>query len=436
MRHWTTALLLLSFGAAAADPVLPFAGSRQHAGVATCAGGNCHGSSKPFEKSAVLQNEYFLWESKDAHSNAYRLLLGKASQQIAANLGIKSAQDAPECLACHTNYVPPERRGRRFQLTEGVGCEACHGAAQDWLETHVSAKTTHAANLAAGLYPLEDPAARARLCLHCHLGSDAKPITHRIMGAGHPPLAFELDTFTSIQPAHFRVDKDYRERKPYAPGLKTWAVGQLVSAQFLLDGLASARFPRGGVIPELVFFDCNACHHPMKPLRWNAGLAGALGPGEVRIADAGLVNAGHVLATWLPGRSAQWDKQFGALHASMNGSIADVQAAARALRELALAATAEMAGKAMRKEDALALLDRMTRYALERDAGDLTAAQQTSMALDSVSAFLAQEHGVKSAAFKQATDAVFATVDLRNNYDPAAFRAAITKVRAALPSLK
>jgi len=33
------------------------------------------------------------------------------------------------------------------------------------------------------------------------------------MGAGHSRLAFELDTFTILQPAHFRVDEDYIERK-------------------------------------------------------------------------------------------------------------------------------------------------------------------------------------------------------------------------------
>lgn len=434
--HLRLALTLSLWSGVALAQTMPFASSKQHQGVATCAGANCHGSSKPFEKSPILQNEYFLWETKDAHSNAYKLLLTPQSKRIAANLGIRAAHEDKDCLVCHTNYVPPERRGRRFQISEGVGCEACHGPAQDWLEPHVSAQATHAANVKAGLYPLEDPAARATVCLHCHLGSDERPISHRIMGAGHPPLAFELDTFTSIQPAHFRVDDDYRKRKPYAPGLKTWAVGQLVAAQFTLDGLLSPRFPGAGVMPELVFFDCNACHHPMKPPRWNPGLAGPLGPGLVRVADAALSNTSHILATWLPAQGEAWDRGFNALHASMSGSPEQLRTAARALRNLVNQALAQMAGKNVSRQDALALLDRLTRFALERDSGDLTGAQQTSMALDAVAAYLAAEHGVKSAAYKQATDAVFAAVDTRNNYDPAAFRAAITKVRAALAGMK
>ena len=152
------------------------------------------------------------------------------------------------------------------------------GGAKSWLGPHVSGNT-HAQNIEQGLYPLEDPVARARLCLHCHMGTKDKPIDHRIMGAGHPPLEFELDTFTNIQPGHFRVDKDYRERKTYAPGAKVWAIGQLLAAETFLTGLLSERFADRGMFPELVFFDCNACHHAMQQPRWNAGV----GADSVRI---------------------------------------------------------------------------------------------------------------------------------------------------------
>lgn len=428
---WLAAAAIAPAGAAP----LPFESGKQHVGVASCAGSNCHGAAKPVDRSPVLQNEYFVWESKDAHSNAYRLLLSPQGKRIAANLGLKAAHEARECLVCHTNYAEPAQRGRRYQLTEGVSCEACHGPAQDWLGPHVSGKATHADNVAAGLYPLEDPAARAQLCLHCHLGSEARPIDHRIMGAGHPPLAFELDTFTVIQPAHFRLDADYGRRKPVAPGAKTWAVGQLVAAQFVLDGLLSPRFSQDGVFPELVFFDCNACHHPMKPPRWNPGLAGPLGPGEVRVADAALANAGHVLAVLLPARSAEWDRLLATLHLSTKVSAARLKDTAAAMRAIAVAATAQLAGRTLQKAEGLALLDRIARYALDQDSGDFTAAQQTSMALDAISAWLATAHGAGSPAFKSALDAVFASVDTRINYDPAAFRAAMAKARAAAAAM-
>ena len=31
----------------------------------------------------------------------------------------------------------------------------------------------------------------------------------------------------------------------------------------------SERFKDHGLFPEFVFFDCNACHHPMTPPRWS-----------------------------------------------------------------------------------------------------------------------------------------------------------------------
>ena len=91
------------------------------------------------------------------------------------------------CLDCHADNVAVERRAKGFQLSDGVGCEACHGGAVNWLGQHISGAADHGANLLAGMYPSEDPVARARLCLSCHFGTADRFITHRIMGAGHSP---------------------------------------------------------------------------------------------------------------------------------------------------------------------------------------------------------------------------------------------------------
>ena len=89
------------------------------------------------------------------------------------------------------------------------------------------------------MYPTEDPAQRAELCLSCHYGSADKPMTHAIMAAGHPPLLFELATYTAIQPAHYRVDADYRQRKRYLGPADTWAMGQVSTAERVLADLAA-----------------------------------------------------------------------------------------------------------------------------------------------------------------------------------------------------
>jgi hypothetical protein len=49
---------------------------------------------------------------------------------------------------------------------------------------------THADNLKAGLYPTEEPVARARLCLSCHFGNADRFVTHRL-GRRALRIAFE-----------------------------------------------------------------------------------------------------------------------------------------------------------------------------------------------------------------------------------------------------
>ena len=423
-------------GPAAAAPNLPWAGDYKHLGAATCGGSNCHAAAKPSAKSAVRQDEYFVWEGKDAHSNAFKLLQTDAGKRIAANLGMKAAHEEPACLTCHADFVPDKLRAMRYQVSDGVACEGCHGGAQEWNKQHVAPGATHAGNVAAGLYPLEDPAARARVCLHCHLGSSQKPIDHRIMGAGHPPLSFELDTFTAIQPAHFTLDADYPKRKPVSSNLKTWAVGQAVAAQFVLDGLLSDRFRQNGMFPELVFYDCNACHHPVRPGRWQPAVAPALGPGDVRLADASLAMTGHVIALLLPDQSAEWDRSLEALHQASHVSVAQTKEVAGRLRGLAERAAGAAADKAFGRAEALTLLDRVITLGERKAAADCTAAEQAVYAVGVVNEFLKGSVGAAAkavdAGYNEAVDSVNCR---RSEFNVKAFQGGLRKVREAARKL-
>src|SRR5689334_8932544 len=202
--------------------VAPFAAER-HLGVATCAGSACHGAAK-MSGSNVRQDEYLTWQRKDRHARAYATLRTDRSRRIAANLGLADATSATECLVCHSDNVPAEQRGGRFQVSDGVGCEACHGGAERWLTPHTRGYANHKARLADGLYATWDLSARAELCLSCHQGDATRPMTHAIMGAGHPPLLFELDTFGALQPAHYDPDADYARRKGKPDNARNWAV--------------------------------------------------------------------------------------------------------------------------------------------------------------------------------------------------------------------
>ena len=150
-----------------------------HLGVATCAGGPCHGAASTTKKTGVLQNEYLTWQVHDKHAKAYSVLEGDLGKRIAANLGIGPATEAKQCLDCHADNVSPEMRGVQFKISDGVGCESCHGGSQRWLGPHVTGHVDHAALVKDdGLYPTDRPVDRAKLCLSCHLGDDTHVITH------------------------------------------------------------------------------------------------------------------------------------------------------------------------------------------------------------------------------------------------------------------
>lgn len=294
-----------------------------HLGVATCASAPCHGAASP-EGKRVLQNEYVTWMRRDRHSKAFETLRSDRSARIAANLELGvPAYQAPECLACHADDVAPGLRGPKFTLEDGVGCEACHGGsggvngAEGWLASHARETATHEENVARGLRPLDRPAVRAERCLDCHLGDSDQFVSHRIMGAGHPRMSFELDTFTQVQPAHFRADEDYQQRgKVFPTHAQVWAVGQAVASKRMLRLLDDPKLAREGIWPEFVFFDCFACHHEISDQRWlprpGQGLEGV--PGAARLDDAHLLMLRRALDVEDPESAAALARATVALH--------------------------------------------------------------------------------------------------------------------------
>ena len=267
---------------------LPQNAPQDHLGVATCASGVCHGSVRARTATAVSQNEYVIWSKRDRHRAAYNTLLTAESKSIAKNLGLKNAHEADMCLDCHADNVAKEHRGDRFQMSDGIGCESCHGGAETYISTHVDDAATHASNIADGMYPTDDPRARAKLCLSCHLGNAEKMASHDIMGAGHPRISFELDTFGWLQPAHYVMDDDYRAEKWAGASIELWTIGQIEASRQTLH-LIQGRLKSGALFPELALFDCHSCHHSMSEQRWQQSEKSSLPPGSVRLNDANFV---------------------------------------------------------------------------------------------------------------------------------------------------
>ncbi len=379
-------------GSAAAEaeaPTLPQYGGDSHLGVVTCAGSTCHGATQPFQNAAISQNEFVIWQRKDKHARAYKVLLNDQSKRIARNLGLKAAHEAKICLDCHADNAPEDLRGKRFQLSDGVGCEACHGGSKRYLGPHVSGENTRQQNLDAGMYATETPESRALLCLSCHLGTDDKFATHRIMGAGHPRISFELDTFTELQPAHYKVDEDYRKRKQVFSGVQVWAIGQLIAVERFLKLLASPKYRGLGPWPELAFYDCHACHHPMSDRRWRPReLTRALGPGVVRLNDANFLILSQIASRLGPDLGERFKRAVEDLHKATIEDQASVQAAAARLAEVTGNLRGILIQHSFSAADLKSMLQVMASEGASGEYNDYGAAEQAVMAMAAIKGVL------------------------------------------------
>lgn len=353
-------------------------------GVASCASSTCHGSVFPRNTTKVSQNEYVIWSRHDAHASAYKTLLNKESKSIAAKLGLPNAHEAKICLDCHADNVPSELRGERFVIEDGVGCEACHGGAENYLSSHTSATQQHLTNIKQGLYPTDHPETRAKLCLSCHMGDATKMASHDIMGAGHPRLSFELDTFTILQPQHFTVDKNYKAFKTHSSNLETWMIGQIQAASSKLELIETRLFLDGALFPELALFDCHSCHSPMSKVDWNANKGRGLKPGMVRLSNGHFTMVQALADSIVPASSDSLKKAFSSLNKSIHANQLlqnDVNTIRAQLTKLSTAITSDTV---LFSQSASKLVETLTYYASNGWFQDYIAAEQAVMAIDVV----------------------------------------------------
>ena len=416
--------------------LLPYQSPHQTLGTVTCASSLCHGSVKLWKDSAVLQNEYLTWSRTDKHARAYNVLLNERSKRIAKNLGLKQpAHEAKICLDCHAHVIPEERRGERFTITDGITCEGCHGPAQKWVKTHVESDSAgaalHARNIEQGLYPTSDPVARAKLCMSCHYGNKDKLVTHRIMGAGHPRMSFELDTFTEIAPKHFVVDKDYSERKKVWDGAKTWAIGQALAVSETMTILADPKRGRDGVFPELVLFDCHACHHPMAENRWSPKTAfgPSISPGLVRLNDSSMLMLRAITRALDPKLGDRVTAQTQKLHRAIAGE-GDAFVEAAALKKLAEETVPVISGATFSNQTMTTVLSRLIEDGIEGTYSDYSAAEQATLAISSIGAFLAKQGAlVAPQKFNASLKKLTLSLAKDEQYKPREFEALLKDLR-------
>lgn len=117
--------------------------------------GRCHNSKATGQQVQV-------WR-EGPHGRAYKTLGSQAAKEVGAKFGVMDPQNSLKCLRCHTTACGESktRLGDGFKPTDGVQCESCHGAGEQYAKIELMIDSGK--SLAAGLV---DPG--PSVCQRCH----------------------------------------------------------------------------------------------------------------------------------------------------------------------------------------------------------------------------------------------------------------------------
>jgi hypothetical protein len=242
-------------------------------GAGSCTSAGCHAA--PIADHAPWQSAYTTWATRDPHARAHEVLQGPVAERIVAAVARRSpghpqppARENMACVGCHAT-------GRGPAAGEGVACESCHGPAGPWLVAHAAQGWKTRGNR-LGMVDLADAATCAKTCAECHIGGPPtadgaiREVTHDLVAAGHPRLAFELRSYKRAEPPHWRDRSITPAAGQTAEPVEEWAAGRLATLEAFLTQVDSQAKVAGGddrgltsgVWPEFTAFDCHGCHRP------------------------------------------------------------------------------------------------------------------------------------------------------------------------------
>jgi Cytochrome c554 and c-prime len=420
----------------------------KYIGPGSCAATSCHGSVKPIAGSRILQNEYSTWILQDKHSRAYQALTGEVGERMARILKLSAkAEESPRCLACHALYTTPEQRGRAFEISEGVSCENCHGPASAWLGPHTTRSWPHEKSVAAGMTDTRNVIHRAEKCLECHLGTRNKFVDHEMMAAGHPDLYFELDSFSSVMPRHWKVPHEAEPGKPVEDAawvaVREWSTGQAVELRAAMERLTwrakNERFDKKDVWPEYSELSCFACHHALGPAKdsWRQehGYVGRR-PGDPAW-NASRYVVFRLLVKQLDAAGAQeLDRQLLVVSAEMSKLNPDrsvVSAAASAAAPLAERLAERLAAMPYDQSLTLRMLQKIADDVENIALADERAAEQAAMAVDSLYiAYSRETKPANAAEVRAAINSLFQQLENPSAYNADQFASALRRIRPML----
>jgi hypothetical protein len=441
--------IAVSAWAAQADVAIAAEGdTAKYLGPGSCAATSCHGSVKPVADSRILQNEYSTWIIKDKHSKAYQALTGEIGERMARilKLGAK-AEEAPKCLACHTLNTTGAQRGRAFEISEGVSCENCHGPSSGWLGGHTERQWPHEKSVSLGMADTRNVIHRTEKCLECHLGSSNKFVDHEMIAAGHPDLYFELDSFSAVEPRHWKTPRESAPGKPVEDGawsgVRDWSAGQAVQLRASLERLGwrarNERYDKKDVWPEYSELSCVACHHALVPAKdsWRQAHAyEGRRPGDPAW-NASRYVVFRLLAKQVDSSAAdELEKHLAALAGQMSSLNADrgaVASEAAAAAPLAQRMAERLAGMKYDQDLALHMLQQITGDAENISLADERAAEQATMAIDSLYIAYSKEAKPKnSEELRVAINGLFQQLENPSSYNADQFAGALRRIHEML----
>lgn len=442
-----SALFIANFaGVSRVEAQASRAAAGAHMGVGSCAGSTCHGRNEA-DGEVVRQDELWRWQEEStpggAHSRAFRVLGEPRSLAIGKKLGIGDPRSAAMCLGCHA--TPAASKGARYQVSDGVSCEACHGAASGWLASHYATGTSHARNVSQGMIPLENAQARAGVCLDCHLGNDAPGqfVNHRIMAAGHPRISFELDLFSTLT-QHHDEDADYRLRKGKTNSMRMWAVGQAIALDRSLSLFGKPGIGQEGMFPEFYFFDCHSCHRriydeedarPAKLSNPGRPIPSGMPPYN----DENMIMLSAAVRIAAPELASQYESQARAFHSAMAQGRGPAVEAANRLRQTAMALADRFSRSDFTRAQTFSIMESIASEAISPRFTDYEGSVQAVMAVDTLLSGLVtqgQVSGGAATSLRVQINQAYAAVAEPNSYKPLEFRRALGGAVRTIRSLQ
>jgi hypothetical protein len=244
-----------------------------------------------------------------------------------------------------------------------------------------------------------------------------------MLGAGHLRLTFDLEWFSANEPPHYNPLNDEFVHHPAKINL--WTAGQLEAARRYLELLQTHLTPATGLFPQIVFYDCQGCHHSTDDIRWSSSRAGpGIAPGTMRLQKTHLVIMEAIAeAVDPPAVAADLAELRQALLRA--GQIDGPSVRTAAGRVLQWIQSHEVwTSRRFSANEMSAIRRSLLRYAASDRGSDYLVAEQLTLGIDSVSDAIG-DRDAKKAGMKE----LFAAIDKSSTFNPTKFAEVARKIQ-------